>query len=85
MTRGQQGALLAGATHTWSTQATPTTVVDTLGAGDTFTARVLVGLLSGENPDVFLSDAATAAADTCTQRGAFGFGSDLQLPLSATS
>ena len=84
VTRGERGALLAGSTESWSTPSTPTEVVDTLGAGDTFTARVLVGLLRGENPDVFLAEAAAAAAATCTKPGAFGFGANLQLPLHTT-
>lgn len=85
VTRGDRGAVLANATQTWLSAATPTSVVDTLGAGDTFTARVLVGLLRGEDPDAFLPDAAAAAAATCTRPGAFGFGTDLQLPLHITS
>ncbi|SFN81638.1 PfkB family carbohydrate kinase [Mycetocola miduiensis] len=85
VTRGDRGAILTNAAETWTSSATPTTVVDTLGAGDTFSARVLVGLLRGEDPGSFLADAASAASATCTQLGAFGFGSNLQLPLHTTS
>lgn len=85
ITRGNKGALLASATHIWTTDATPAHVVDTLGAGDTFTARVLVGLIRGENPDAFLADASAAAAATCGQPGAFGFGAALQLPVHTNS
>jgi fructoselysine 6-kinase len=46
--------------------------IDTLGAGDTFIARTLVGLLRGENPSEALEAAAQAAAETCTRTGAVG-------------
>ncbi|WP_353646892.1 PfkB family carbohydrate kinase [Mesorhizobium sp. WSM2239] len=48
--------------------------MDTLGAGDTFIARVLVGLLEGEAPQSLLQAAADAAAHTCTYLGAVGYG-----------
>ena len=48
--------------------------VDTLGAGDTFIARTLVGLLRAEAPAAILAAAAQAAAETCLSPGAFGHG-----------
>jgi fructoselysine 6-kinase len=47
-------------------------VVDTLGAGDALIARVLVGLLRGEQPEVFLSQATAYATTSCLERGGFG-------------
>jgi fructoselysine 6-kinase len=50
----------------------PVRIVDTLGAGDTFIARTLVGLLRQESPDDLLAAAAVAAARTCGQVGGIG-------------
>jgi fructoselysine 6-kinase len=73
VTRGAAGALLANGSSVWTCAAAPAGhVVDTLGAGDAFIARTLVGLLAGESPDHLLSAAATDAARTCTTLGAFG-------------
>jgi fructokinase len=47
VTRGDKGSVLL-TTHEWSEHAgVPVTVVDTIGAGDAFTAAMTVGLLSG--------------------------------------
>jgi fructoselysine 6-kinase len=77
VTRGARGAILASADGSHAVAALPQRVVDTLGAGDTFIARVLVGLTSGEAPEQALADAAVRAGDTCTRHGAFGHGADL--------
>jgi fructoselysine 6-kinase len=77
VTRGARGATLANADGSHAVAAVPHRVVDTLGAGDTFIARVLVGLVSGEAPEQALADAAIRAGDTCTRHGAFGHGADL--------
>lgn len=71
-TRGRSGALLDGPTGVWRQEALPIEPVDTLGAGDAFIARVLVGLVSDEQADVALPAAAAAAAETCRRLGAFG-------------
>ncbi len=47
-------------------------VVDSLGAGDAFIARLLVGLARSEDPGELLRAATTYATDTCGQYGAFG-------------
>lgn len=72
VTRGAAGAILAERDGWTSTPAVQTDVVDTLGAGDTFLARTLVGLLRGERPDAILAAAATESATTCREYGAFG-------------
>lgn len=74
VTRGEDGALLGHGDRLFETPAVPVEVVDTLGAGDTFVARTLVGLLRGEAPPQLLAAAATAAAATCTRVGAIGHG-----------
>jgi len=47
-------------------------VIDSLGAGDAFIARLLVGLARGEAPERLLPAATTYATETCGQHGAFG-------------
>jgi len=79
VTRGKYGAMLTDGETTWSTEAMPATVVDTLGAGDTFIARTLLGLLDAEHPDTALAEAALAAAETCAQHGAFGYGAPIRI------
>lgn len=79
ITRGKAGALLSDGSVVFSAAAVPTDVVDTLGAGDTFIARTLYGLLDGEEPDELLKAAARAAADTCRNYGAFGHGTPIDI------
>jgi fructoselysine 6-kinase len=83
LTRGAEGALLTDGTTVHECAAAPADVVDTLGAGDTFTARVLVGLLRGESPTQTLAEAARAAAATCGTVGAFGHGVPVDVPAAA--
>lgn len=73
-TRGTLPALLHDGRRTWRQPVIASLVVDTLGAGDSFIGRVLVGVMAGEDPAVFLSAAAEAAARTCGDFGAFGHG-----------
>jgi fructoselysine 6-kinase len=77
LTRGQDGALLGHAEEVFQVAAVPVEAVDTLGAGDAFIARTLVGLLRGEQPMRILAAAAQVAAGTCTRMGAFGYGSPI--------
>lgn len=75
VTMGSRGAMLAHKSRIFRSAAVAqANVVDTLGAGDTFIARVLVGTLRGEEPEKVLADAAARAADTCSRYGAFGYG-----------
>ena len=79
VTCGRQGAMLANATDRFTVAAKPVEVVDTLGAGDTFIARTLCGLLAGEAPDRLLEAAADAAAETCGYFGAVGHGAPVEI------
>jgi fructoselysine 6-kinase len=54
-TRGAGGAVLFDGGRVYHQQAVETTVVDTLGAGDAFIARALIGRLDGESPEQFIS------------------------------
>lgn len=81
VTRGSDGAWLHDGAHVLRQPAVPARAVDTLGAGDAFIARVLVGLLRAEPAEIALASAARAASDTCTHYGAFGHAAPLpELP-----
>ncbi|HUB40302.1 MAG TPA: PfkB family carbohydrate kinase [Streptosporangiaceae bacterium] len=74
VTRGSKGAMLFDGTATVSVSAVPCSVVDTLGAGDSFIGRALHGLIQGEPAQVLLEAGARAAARTCSTWGAYGHG-----------
>jgi sugar/nucleoside kinase (ribokinase family) len=78
-TRGEEGALLHDGRRTWRQPILERAIVDTLGAGDSFIARVLVGVFGKEDPPTALAAAAEAAATTCTYYGAFGHGRPLAI------
>ena len=82
-TRGAAGALVYDGNRFWRESAVPTEVIDTLGAGDAFIARVLVGVVRNEPLEVSLTEAAVAAASTCGAYGAFGYGTAAYPPLSS--
>jgi fructoselysine 6-kinase len=73
-TRGPGGAVLFDGRRAYRQPALPTRVVDTLGAGDAFIARTLVGLVGGEPIPQTLQAAAELAARTCAEVGAFDHG-----------
>ncbi|MCC6305912.1 MAG: ribokinase [Rhodobacteraceae bacterium] len=79
-TRGAAGALILGPGGLVEVAARPIVPVDTLGAGDSFIARTLVGLLRGEAPEAALAAAAAAAAETCGWFGAVGHGEPIDVP-----
>jgi fructoselysine 6-kinase len=83
-TRGGEGALLSGSGVLHEVSAAPARVVDTLGAGDSFIARVLVGLLRNESPDALLQAAAREAARACEYFGAVGYGAPSILDFSTS-
>jgi sugar/nucleoside kinase (ribokinase family) len=86
-TRGTAPALLFDGRLTWRQPVVEDSVVDTLGAGDSFIGRFLVGVMRREDRVVTLQAAAEAAAVTCGSYGAFGHGSPLapEFAISATA
>ncbi|WP_102225403.1 PfkB family carbohydrate kinase [Acidimangrovimonas sediminis] len=82
VTRGGEGELMLNGEGLCQVPAQPTDLHDSLGAGDTFIARVLVGLLKGESTEVLLRAAAIEAAMTCTRPGAFGHAAPMQIDQS---
>jgi fructoselysine 6-kinase len=85
VTRGRKGAVLFGRSGQFAVAAAPVDPIDTLGAGDAFIARTLVGLLNGEAHERVLAAAADAAAETCRYFGAVGHASPLALPATFRS
>ena len=79
LTRGDMGAMLFNSQNKFSVPALKTDVVDTLGAGDTFIARTLIGLLQDEEPESILQAAAKASAETCGYLGPHGKGTEIRL------
>ncbi len=70
LTRGAEGCLLL-VDGIWSEHpGFPVNVVDTVGAGDAFTAAMTLGLLAGWTPDTINRHANEIAAYVCSQRGA---------------
>ena len=84
-TMGQRGALMLDDNGIVETPAQLVEAVDTLGAGDTFIARSLVGLLRGEAPEAALAAATEAAAQTCLYLGAIGHGAPIDLPVDLST
>jgi fructokinase len=70
MTLGERGALLVSAEEAVRQPGIPTTVVDTVGAGDSFTAAFVLGLLRGEARPVALRKACETASAVCARAGA---------------
>ena len=79
LTRGDSGAVLATATARVAVAAAPVAVVDTIGAGDSFMAALLAGLVAARDSWSSLDEAALralgesacqAAAITCSRAGA---------------
>jgi fructoselysine 6-kinase len=83
VTRGAEGAEYYENGQRWFQKPHATTVVDTLGAGDTMIATLLARHLGGDPPEVSLNAAAAAAARTCARLGAFGVGAPFH-PHTAT-
>lgn len=70
MTRGAEGALLVTPDELVEQSAIPTLVCDTVGAGDSFTAAFLLGVLRGETHQSNLLNACSVAAAVCAYSGA---------------
>jgi fructoselysine 6-kinase len=85
VTRGSNGALLFDGEQCVSVGAATGDVVDTLGAGDSFTGRVLHGLIRAEPTRELLAAGARAAAQTCRTWGAYGHGAPQEACCGADS
>jgi fructokinase len=70
LTRGPGGSALFTREGTSQHPGVPTTLADTVGAGDAFTATLAVGLLRGVALDRINDAANRIAAFVCSQRGA---------------
>ena len=70
MTRGAEGAVLISEEGVVEQTGVPTEVVDTVGAGDSFTASMTLGLLEGKDYPQILKDACKVAAGVCSHAGA---------------
>ena len=70
VTRGAEGATLATQAGVVTQPGIPTTVRDTVGAGDSFTAAFLVGLLRNDPHEKILRKACEIASEVCGHSGA---------------
>jgi fructoselysine 6-kinase len=77
VTMGARGATLFSGGRVHRQSSVPAKTIDTLGAGDAFIGRTLVGLLRHEPWDLALHAAAERAARACEAYGAFGHGAPL--------
>lgn len=71
LTRGSGGSSLISKWRTSNHPGYPVEhIADTVGAGDSFTAALVMGLLHGDDLDTIHDRAARLASYVCTQRGA---------------
>jgi fructokinase len=71
LTRGGRGSLLVSPKESSQHSGfTPAQIADTVGAGDSFTAVVTIGLLDGEDLQTINARANRVAAYVCSQTGA---------------
>lgn len=70
LTRGGDGSALYGKHRVSERAVAPTTVADTVGAGDAFTAALAWGLLHYEDLDRLHDRASALASLVCAERGA---------------
>ena len=70
LTCGKDGAVLVTPDDTVTQNGLSTNVIDTVGAGDSFTAAFLVGELRGDPHDQNLRNSCEVAAATCAHSGA---------------
>ena len=70
LTRGKDGAVLVTPDDTVTQNGISANVIDTVGAGDSFTAAFLIGELRGEPRKQNLRKSCEIAAATCTHAGA---------------
>ncbi len=70
VTRGSRGATLLKESQRSDCAGVSVTVRDTVGAGDSFTAAMMLGLLQGSSLDEINQHACRVAAHVCSQSGA---------------
>jgi fructokinase len=70
ITQGSKGATLLSSEGVTEQAGVPANVVDTVGAGDSFTASMTLGLLKGKVYEEILADACEVAAKVCSHAGA---------------
>lgn len=70
VTRGEKGSLLVSPAEQSEHPGFPSQVVDTIGAGDSFTAATTLGFLLGHDLDTINEYANRLAAYVCTKKGA---------------
>jgi len=70
VTLGEDGALAHTEEGMWRAEGVPVDAIDTTAAGDCFNAALAVALTEGQRLPAALRFANTAAALTCTRRGA---------------
>lgn len=85
VTQGPAGATMLANGRILHAPAGTGPVVDTLGAGDAFIARLLVGIMRGEDAPALLSAATGYATKTCADYGAFGYRAELPRPFPPVS
>lgn len=81
VTRGSKGAIASTPDGIFKQLATPTDVIDTIGAGDAFQTCFISRLVAGQSVQTALEDASHFAAKVCSYRGAFGYGQHMELAL----
>lgn len=77
LTRGRSPALVSDGSQVVRAVPQELTAVDTLGAGDAFIARALVGVVAKEPLQVLALHAVQAGAEACLEPGGFGHGRPL--------
>lgn len=70
LTRGGQGSLLVSPSQVSNHSGYQAEVLDTIGAGDSFTATTILGLLKGYSLDEINDHANRVAAFVCSRKGA---------------
>jgi fructokinase len=70
LTKGEKGSVLVAADGRSELDAVGTTISDTVGAGDAFTAVVAVGMMRGLDLETINRHASRVAAYVCSQSGA---------------
>lgn len=69
-TKGAEGSILYAQNETSNYPTPKVKVVDTIGAGDSFTAAMVMGLLNGKQLKQIHKEASEHAAKVCTYKGA---------------